>query len=148
MYPFWSVWISLETNCHHDCRPPATTLKKNGLGRGWRCFKASPPKKASKVLFQVHHRRSSFPPSAPARRLWSSIRSRARAGWWWTTPLPPKKTSHATLTLQDAHVNTKSTLHPNWPFSSSSCDLSNRPTTTHHPPVCREKYSKVVSKKA
>jgi len=61
---------------------------------------------------------------------------------------PPPSQKNATLTLPDAHVNSKSTLHPNWPFSSSSCDLSNRPTTTHHPPVCREKYSKVVSKKA
>jgi len=55
------VWRSLlgviSTLSTPSTRPPATPLKKNGLGRGWRCLKASPPKKAPKVLFQVHHRR-------------------------------------------------------------------------------------------
>jgi len=129
----------------HSTRATGRNFKEEGAGRGWRCFKASPPKKAPKVLFQLHHRRRR---SLLQLRFTIVIIDQIKGKGGMVVDNPPPSQKNATLTLPDAHVNSKSTLHPNWPFSSSSCDLSNRPTTTHHPPVCREKYSKVVSKKA
>jgi len=105
--------------------------------------------RAPKVLFRLHHRRRR---SLLQLHLHIVINRDQGKGWDGggvppSPPPPSQKTSPRHFKIRTSTQNPLSIQigRTNILFSSSSCDLSNRPI--NHPPVCREQYSKVVQKK-
>merc|ERR1712181_22266 len=138
------AWPSLlgviSTLSTPSTRPTSSALKKNGLGRGQRCLKASFSGKHQKISSN-----STIVPSFPST---SRSITLARVGRWWRTPPSKKAPQHNKFIRTSTQNQPNSSLSPSTlavtsiTFSSSSCDLSNRQATS-----LQRKYSKVVQQK-
>ena len=85
---FGQTLSGAQTHSDHVCRPTSSALKKNGLGRGQKCLKASFSGKHQKFSSN-----STIVPSFPST---SRSITLARVGRWWRTPPSLQKKLHNT----------------------------------------------------